>query len=291
MFDRRKESAHAFDDRQRITLRRRLHADENRVLAAERDAGVSALRAELDGCDVLDADEAAVLGLHDHPLEITHVGQVGIGRDVGDGVVTLYLPRRGLKIISLDRSDDVGGGDAAARHPHRIEPQPHRESLAAENVGRGDAVDRRHERLDDARQIVGDRRAAEFIAGEPDIHHRRSLAGRFQDDRIVGRFRDLIFDLVDLRHYVGQRLVGIGVELHVDLYRARPLHRRRGHVIDALGRGDRLFDRSRDEALHQFRRSAGIGRRHGDDRVRKFRILPNRQAGAGLEPYQQDQTG
>ena len=40
-------------------------------------------------------------------------------------------------------------------------------------------------RLDDAGQIVGDRRARQLVAGEADIHDRGGLAGRFQDDRVL----------------------------------------------------------------------------------------------------------
>ena len=40
----RKQRAHALDDVERIALRRRLHADEDRAFAAEGDAGVGALR-------------------------------------------------------------------------------------------------------------------------------------------------------------------------------------------------------------------------------------------------------
>ena len=53
--------------------------------------------------------------------------------------------------------------------------------------------------------------------------------------------------------------------------------------------GDRLLDRRRDEALDQVGRRAGIGRGDGDRRVRQLRILPDRQAGSGLEADQQDQ--
>ena len=41
----------------------------------------------------------------------------------------------------------------------RIEPDAHGESLAAEDLRVGDAVDRLQARLDDARQIVGDLRS------------------------------------------------------------------------------------------------------------------------------------
>ena len=69
-FDFRKQRADALDEVQRVALRCRLHADEDRVLAVEGDAGVGALRGEFDGGDILDPHEAAVLGLDDHALEL-----------------------------------------------------------------------------------------------------------------------------------------------------------------------------------------------------------------------------
>ena len=285
----RKQRAHAGDDVERVALRRRLHADEDRALAAERDAGVGALRRQFDGGDVLHPHEAAVLGLDRHALELLDVLQVGVGGDVGDDEIALGLAGRGLEVVGPDRRGDVVGRHAAARHPLRIEPQPHRKGLAAENIRRRHAVDGRQDRLHHAGEIVGDRRARELVAGEADIHHRRGLAGRFQDDRVVGFLRDQIFDRIDLRQHFGERLVRIDVELDVDRDQALALRRGRGHVVDAFGRGHRLLDRRGDEALHQVRRRAGIDRRHGDHGVRQFRILPDRQAGRGLEADQQDQ--
>jgi hypothetical protein len=108
-FKLRKQRADAPDQRQRITLRRRLHADEDRVLAVEGDAGIGALRREFDGRDILHPHKAAVLGFDDHALELIEVLQVGVGRHVGDDEIALGLARRGLKIVRPDRRGDVVG--------------------------------------------------------------------------------------------------------------------------------------------------------------------------------------
>jgi hypothetical protein len=156
--------------------------------------------------------------------------------------------------------------------------------LAAQNIGGSHAVDGRKHRLHHARQIVRDRRSRQLFAGEAEIHHGRGLAGGLGHDRIVRFLRDQIFDRVHLGEHFGQRLVRIEIQLDVDLDRAGALHRRRGHVVDALGGGDRLLDRRGDEALDQVGRRAGIDGGDVDHRVRQFRILPDRQAGRGPKP-------
>ena len=69
-----------------------------------------------------------------------------------------------------------------------------------------------------------------------------------------GRGRDQVSDLLDLGHHLGQRLVGIEIELDVGGDRAGPLDRGRGQVIDPLGGRDRLRQGRGDKALHQIRR-------------------------------------
>ncbi len=245
--------------------------------------------ASLDGGDVLHPDEAAVLGLHDHLPELVDVGEAGIGRDVGDDQIAFGLARRGLEVVGCDRGSDVGRRHVAAGQLHGIKPQPHRKGLAAEDVGRGNAVDGREHRLHHARQIVRDRRARQFLGGEAEIHHGRGLARGLGDDRVVRFLRDQIFDRVRLGQHLGEGLVRIEVQLDVDLDRRGAEHRGRGHVVDALGGGDRLLDRRGDEALDQVRGRAGIDGRDVDDRVRQLRILPDRQHHRRAQADQQDQ--
>ena len=288
-FELRKQRAHALDQRQRVALRRCLHADEDRALAAECDARVRALGGKFDGCDILDPHEAAVLGLDDHLLELLEVPQVGVGLNVRDNKIALGLTRRGLEVVGGNRRRDVARRHTAACHPHRIEPQPHCERLPAENVGRCHAVNRRQYGLDNAREVIGDRRSRELVAGETEIHHGRGLAGGLGHDRVVRFLRDQVSDRVHLGENFGQRLVRIEVQLDVDLDRAGALHRRRGDVVDAFGGGDRLLDRGGDEALDQAGRRARIDGGDIDHRVRQFRILPDRQYAGGPQTNQQDQ--
>jgi hypothetical protein len=164
-----------------------------------------------------------------------------------------------------------------------------RKGLAAENIGRGNAVDGRHQRLHDARQKIRDRRARQIGAGKSDIHDRRRLAGRFQDDRVLRLVRDQVFDLLHLCHDIGHRLARIVIEPDVGGDRAGALDRVRGEIIDAFGGRDRLLDRRRDKALDQIGRGAGIRGRDRDRRVVEPGILPDLQAQHRLQPDQQNE--
>ena len=285
----RKQRTNALDQRQRVALRRRLHSDEDGVLAVEGNAGIGALGRQFDGGDVLDPHEAAVLGFDDHALELVEVAQVGVGGDVRDDEVALGLAGGGLEVVGGNRRRDIVRRHAAPGHLDRIEPQPHRKGLPTENVGRRHAVDGRQHRLHHAGEIVRYRRTRELLAGEAEIHHGGGLAGGLGDDRVVGFLGNQIFDRIHLGENFGQRLVGVEVQLDVDLDRAGPQHRRRGDIVDAFGRGDRLLDRRGDEALNQIRRRAWIGSRDVDDGIRQFRILADRHGGRRPEADQQDQ--
>ena len=288
-FDFRQQCPNTRDQRQGIAGRRCLHADEHGVLAVHLDTRGPALGIQIDAADVLHPHDCAVLRLYHHLVELLDVGEPRIGVDIGNGEVAFGLARRRLKVIGADRGGDVAGRNPPRRHPCRVEPQPHRKGLPAENVSRCDAINRGEQRLHDAGQIIGDRRARQFRAGEADIHDRRSLSCRFGDDRVLQFFRKLEFDLLDLGHDVGERLARIVIETDIGRDRAGSLNRRRGQVIDALGGRHRLRDRRRDKALHQIGRSAGVERRDCDRRVRQLRVLADLQAGHRLETDQQDQ--
>ena len=288
-FDLREQGARPLDQGQGVPGRRRLHADEYRVLAVHLDARGPALRRQIDLGDVLQPHQGAALRLDHHPFELADIGEPGIGADVGYREIAFRLARCGLEVVGLDRRGNVVGRDPARRHPHRIEPQPHREGLAAEDVGRSDAGDGDEQRLDHAGQIIGDPGARQFIAGKADIHDRGGLSGGLGDDRVLGAGRQQVFDLLDLGHHLGQRLARIEIEPDVGDDRAGPLHQRRRQIIHTLGRGDRLLERGRDETLQETGRGAGIECRDRDRRVRQFRKLPDRQVEHCAQPDQQDQ--
>ena len=283
------QRAHVAHQGQGVAGRRRLDADEHCALAVHRHTRGPALRRKVDGGDVLEPHQRAVLALDHHLLELRYVGEAGIRADIGDREIAFRLARRRLVVVGLDRGRDVAGGDAARRHPHRIEPQPHREHLATEDVGRGDTRHRDQQWLHDPGQVIGDRRARQLVAGKADIHDGGRLARRLGDDRVLRAGREQIFDLLDLGHDLGQRLVGVEVQPDIGGDRAGALNRIRGQVVDAFGRRHRLRQGRGDKALHQVGRSAGIDRGDSDRRVRQLGKLPDRQPHHRPQSDQQDQ--
>ncbi len=212
--------------RQRIAGGGRLDADEHGVLAIHLDARSPALCIKIDAADVFHPHHRAILRLDHHLVELLDVGEAGIGVDVGDREVAFGLARRRLEVVGADRRGDVAGRNPPRRHPCGVEPEPHRKGLPAEDVGGGDTVDGGEQRLNHPGQIVRDRRARQFRAGEADVHHRRRLAGRFDDDRVLRLLWKLELDLLDLGHDVGQRLARIVIEPDIGGDRAGSLNRR-----------------------------------------------------------------
>ncbi len=224
---------------------------------------------------------AAVGALDHHALELVDVGQAGVGIDVGDREDSLWPGPAPTGSCWRGSPRHVGGGDAARRHCAGIEPQPHRKGLAAEDIGRGDAVDRRQQRLHDPGQVVGDRRGSTVRRCENPIYMTAVVWP--VDFRMTGSCacrRHQVFDLLHLGHDVGQRLARVVIQLDIGGDGAGALDRARGQVVDALGGRDRLLDRRRDKALDQVGRRAGIGGRDRDRRVEQPRILPDLQARA-----------
>ena len=175
------------------------------------------MRRKFDGGDILQPHEAAVLGLDDHALELIGIAQIGVGLDVGDDQIAFGLASGGLEVIRRDRRLNFIGRDVAPGHLDRVEPDPHRKGLPAQNIGGGHAIHRRQHGLNDARQIIRDGGTRQFVAGKAEIHHGRGLAGGLGDDRVVGFLRDQIFDRVHLGEHFGERLVRVKIQLDVDL--------------------------------------------------------------------------
>ena len=77
-----------------------------------------------------------------------------LGIDAGLNKIALDLPRRSGEIIGGQSDRDIKRRHAARGHPVRIEPNPHREGLAAKDLGIGDAINRLQSRLNHAVQII-----------------------------------------------------------------------------------------------------------------------------------------
>ena len=94
---------------------------------------VRRLRAELRAGDVLDANDPAVGGrADDNVVEFLDRGQPPLGADVQlkldlrDEGRSANAADRGLRVLRVDRVDDIGGGNIEARHAVQVEPNAHR---------------------------------------------------------------------------------------------------------------------------------------------------------------------
>ena len=160
---------------------------------------------------------------------------------------------------------------------------------AAEYLRVADAFDRREARLHHLRQELRHLLRVHRGGADGDIHQREFEAGALHDDRVLRVDRQLPAHLLHLGEHVDQRLVGVGVELHVDRDGARAERARRGDVVDVVGVQHRLGDRRGDEALHQAGAGAGIDGGDRDDRFLDLRIFAHRHVEEALQAEQQDE--
>jgi hypothetical protein len=104
-----------------------------------------------------------------------------------------------------------------------LQPDPHREGAVAEDVGALHAGDRRQPRLHHPRQVVGDLVLVEVGRGEAEIHGGELVVrGLELDDRRLGLRRQVVAHLRDLGLDLGQRRVGVVVELRWTVIVERP---------------------------------------------------------------------
>ncbi len=289
LLDCRQQLADAVDDHQRVAGGRGEHAQVHRRIAVHQRAGLGGRGAQFDGADVAQAHQAVAIVADDHLAEVVDVGQVGVDPHVGHHVLPFHHARRRLVVVAADRLGHVGGGQAAPGQAVGVEPEAHRQVLAAEHFHLGHAVDGGEHRLDHPRQVVGQRRDGQGLAGKADVGDRGGLAGGALDHRVVGLLRQLVAHRVDLGHGLGHGLGRIAVEQHADGHHAAPLHRGGGKVVDALHRRHRLGDRLGDEALHQLGGGAGVLGGDGDGGAFQQRVLADRQLAQGQRAEQQDQ--
>ena len=152
----------------------------------------------------------------------------------------LISPAAVVKLLAARAAETSDRGHAARGHPVRIEPHPHREGLATENLGIGDPIDRLQSRLNHAVQVIGDLRGGENLRIEGHIKDGGRIAGLLDDDRIESLARQKIFDLIYLRQDIGDRAVRIGVEEKVEGNRRGILLRIRNQRVNAFGTRHRL---------------------------------------------------
>ena len=287
--DFRKHPVHAVDHVEQIGGRRHLDADIDRLLAVETDLRFVVLGAERDGGDVLQAHHGAVR-LFDHEVaEFIGGMQAGRGGQVDLHHLALGIADAGYVVVGGQRLADVGRRQPERRELLRIEPGAQGEHLLAEQFRRLHAGDRLQLGLHHAGEVVGDLVRLERVAVEAEIHGVDGLADLDGEDRLQRPGRQLIENRIDLGIDLGQRLVGIVVEPQIDRDRAHPALADRGHVVDAVGLGDGVFQRRGDEAGHHVGIGAVVDRGDVDDRVFGARELQNRQDFVGAQAEHQDQ--
>ena len=286
----RHEGGDAVDHGQRIGFRRAVDADEHGLETVEHRRRIRGLRSELDLLrDVPKSDQRVAVSGHHELAEGLRAVEGGQRVDADLGEVALHLARGGGEIVGRERRAHIVGRHPLRRHTRGIEPDAHRENLAAEKLRVRDAIDGLQAGLDDAGEIVGDLRRRHHVGIEAHVHERKTLSRLLDDDGIIGLARQEATHLVDLGQRVRHRPVGIGVEPQVERDRRDVLLRTRHQRVDALRARHRLFDRRGYEALDHVGGRARIGRGDGDRRVRGLRKLADLELVQRHQPDQQDE--
>ena len=287
--DGRHLGPHALDHFERVRRRQHPDAHEHRGLAVEADVLLVVLGAEHDVGDLAEADDDAVLLLHDQLAELLGRPQVGVGHQVDRDHRSLGAADRRQVVVAGQRLAQLRRRDAPGRHLLGLQPDPHRERPRAEDVGALDAGDGAQLRLHDAGQVVGDlvlietrRREAEIQRGELVVRHLQL------DPRRLGLGRQVVADLGHLGLDLRQRRVGVVVQVQVDEDGAQRLRAGRLDEVDAVGAGDDALERRRDEAADQVGVGADVGRRDAHHRDVAARILADAEGADRLQPGDQD---
>ncbi|MNQ85431.1 hypothetical protein D3C85_1005940 [compost metagenome] len=198
----------------------------------------------------------------------------------------------GLVVVVPDGGFDVRRRDAVGAHAQRIEPDAHRQRLAAQDVHRRHAVDGGQHRPGYAQQVIRD--AGQRLAGrrgESGVDHSDGAGRLAHHHRIVGIFGQQVTHLIDLGQHLRQRGVGIGVQAQVGADGAAALFGRGSEVFHALRGGDGLRQRGGHKALHQVSGGAWVLGGDGDHRAFDAGILAQRQVQQRARADQRDQQG
>src|SRR5207247_7455797 len=134
-------------------------------------------------------------------------------------------------------------------------------SASAENVGFLDSADGRQPRLHQSNQIIRYLVRLKNVRGETEIRRSKPRIRRLDTyDWDFCLWRQVLPDCINLRGNVGQRFVGVVIQLETHGNQRAALGALRLDVIDPIGRGDRAFQWSRDKSAHQFRIRANVNR-------------------------------
>ncbi len=127
------------------------------------------------------------------------------------------------------------------------------------------------------------------LGRKADIHRSELLVRRLQvDHRHLRLRRQIVLHLRDLGLNLGQRRVGVVVQLQVNDNRAQALGAGRLHVVDAVGAGDHALQRRGDESAHQVGIRADVHRGDLNEGNVAAGILPDAQRADRLKAGDQN---
>ena len=130
--------------------------------------------------------------------------------------------------------------------------------------------------MDDTHQIVGDFVGLEDIGSKGKVGGCARTIGRLhRDDGDFGLRGQIAADLIDFGADLRQCLGRVVVQLQSDRDGGDAQFALGGDIVDAIGRGDGLFQWGGDEATHQFRIRAHIDGADDDLSVLVSRVLAN----------------
>ena len=257
----------------------------DRLFSVEKAGPLVGARADFDPGDILQANDAAVgvvsdddvaelFGSGQPPLDVEFVVDVPVGVFGTDGT------GGGLKVLRFHGGGDVGGGDAEAGHPQRVQPDAHRVLLRGHHFGGGDTVDPADRILDVGVDVVVELHQVHLLAvGEKGEHGENVAAAFLHADAVFCHIRrQLHFGALDSVLQVDQRDVGVGAALEGHLTGvAAGVVAGGGEVEQIVDAVDLVLDRHGDGLGDDLGAGAGIAGGDVERRGRYFRILRHRE--------------
>ena len=277
----------ALGDVERVRAGREEDADERRGLAVHATDELVISRAQLDMRDIGEAHDRAVgIGPHDDLLELFWIGEPAAGSDGVDELLLLIDRRLAdlacgkLRVLLVQRADDVRRRELELREPVGFEPHAHGVVLGTEDLHVGRARDALQLIEHVERHVVRREQVVEAAVGRVEREHlqKRRAAALDRDAlpaHLLGQPRlDLLHAVVDVDR--GDVDVGADLERDLDLHDA-VRSRVRAHVDHVRHAVDRVFQRRRDGLFQRLRGGARIDRLNGHHRRRDLGILRDRQ--------------
>ena len=196
-----------------IRIGRGTHRKDDGIDAVEGDACVVIVGAQHDVGHVLKPDDGAVGLPDDEILELVHRMKAGRGIEIHRDHLAFGVAETGDVVVGGERRIHVRCRQPVGRQPLGVEPDAHGEILRAKDLHALHAGNRLQLGLHHARDVIGNLVLLQKGAAEADIHGGGGLSRRYRNLRLLRLRRQLVGDRRNLGADLGQRLVGIVVEL------------------------------------------------------------------------------